>query len=146
MSLECLSAKARSDRLGLDLGLGMALGVAALACDSQAVRITPNHGPLADASTVVSEQHFGAGGQVAIDKGTWPSFADETGAAGSFIGAARPIVGPAPVSGMISNTAIGRRSGPRATRTFTVAEWRPWSILAQCAPSSGTHRHTGDGS
>ena len=59
---------------------------------------------------------------VAIYKGTRPFFAYNTDATGSFVGARHPLLGPGPVSGIITITATGRTSGLKATCTFTVTQ------------------------
>lgn len=92
------------------------------AAGAPAVQITPNHGPLADTVTVVTGQNFAPQEQVAIYRGTRPFFAYETDASGSFVGQPHPLIGPAPASGIITITAIGRTSGLKATTTFTVTK------------------------
>ena len=88
---------------------------------SPAVQITPNSGPYGT-ETVVTGQGFAPHEQVAIYKETRPFFAYNTDATGSFVGAKRPLLGPGPVSGIITITATGRTSGLKATCTFTVTQ------------------------
>jgi len=86
-----------------------------------AVQITPNSGPYGIV-TVVTGQGFARHEQVAIYKETRPFFAYNTDATGSFVGAKHPLVGPGPVSGIITITATGRTSGLKATCIFTVTQ------------------------
>ena len=88
---------------------------------SPAVQITPNSGPYGT-ETVVTGQGFAPHEQVAIYKETRPFFAYNTDATGSFVGAKHPLLGPGPVSGIITITATGRASGLKATCTFTVTQ------------------------
>jgi len=88
---------------------------------SPAVQITPNSGRYGT-ETVVTGQGFAAHEQVAIYKETRPFFAYNTDATGSFVGAKHPLLGPGPVSGIITITATGRTSGLKATCTFTVTQ------------------------
>lgn len=88
---------------------------------SPAVQITPNTGPYGT-ETVVSGQGFAAHEQVGIYRGSRPFFAYNTDSTGSFVGAEHPLIGPGPVSGVITITAIGRTSGLKATTTFTVTQ------------------------
>ena len=92
---------------------------AASAATAPAVQITPNHGPY-HTVTVVTGQGFGANEQVAIFKETRAFFAYNTDGSGSFVGAPHPLIGPGPLNGIITITAIGRTSGRKATTTFTV--------------------------
>jgi len=85
-----------------------------------AVQITPDHGPLAVTVTVVTGQNFAPHEQVAIFRGSRPFFAYETDTTGSFVGQPHPLFGPAPSSGVVTITAIGRTSGLKATTTFIV--------------------------
>jgi hypothetical protein len=84
-----------------------------------AVQITPNSGPYGT-ETVVTGQGFAPHEQVAIYKETRPFFAYNTDSSGSFVGAQHPLIGPGPVSGVITITATGRTSGLKATCIFTV--------------------------
>jgi hypothetical protein len=84
-----------------------------------AVQITPNRGPYGT-ETVVTGQGFAPHEQVAIYKETRPFFAYNTDSNGSFVGAQHPLIGPGPVSGVITITATGRTSGKKATCIFTV--------------------------
>jgi hypothetical protein len=88
---------------------------------SPAVQITPNSGPYGT-ETVVTGQGFAPHEQVAIYKETRPFFAYNTDATGSFVGAKHPLLGPGPVSGIITITATGRTSGLKATCIFTVTQ------------------------
>jgi len=88
---------------------------------SPAVQITPNSGPYGT-ETVVTGQGFGPHEQVAIYKETRPFFAYNTDTTSSFVGAKHPLLGPGPVSGIITITATGRTSGLKATCTFTVTQ------------------------
>jgi hypothetical protein len=118
--------------LGVRVGVGiLALLVAAFtlivlsgaqparASGAPAVQITPNSGPY-HTVTVVTGQGFAAHEQVAIFKETRAFFAYETDGTGSFVGAPHPLIGPGPISGIITITGIGRMSGLKATTTFTV--------------------------
>jgi hypothetical protein len=118
--------------LGVRVGVGMlALLVAAFtlivlsgaqparASGAPAVQITPNSGPY-HTVTVVTGQGFAPHEQVAIFKETRAFFAYETDGTGSFVGAPHPLIGPGPLSGIITITGIGRTSGLKATTTFTV--------------------------
>jgi hypothetical protein len=118
--------------LGVRVGVGiLALLVAAFilivlsdaqparASGAPAVQITPNSGPY-HTVTVVTGQGFAAHEQVAIFKETRAFFAYETDGTGSFVGAPHPLIGPGPLSGIITITGIGRTSGLKATTTFTV--------------------------
>jgi hypothetical protein len=100
---------------------GDARSAEASATTAPAVEITPNHGPLASTVTVVTGQHFASNEQVGIFRGSRPFFAYQADANGSFVGEPHPLLGPAPTSGIITITAIGRKSGLRATTTFTVS-------------------------
>jgi hypothetical protein len=93
--------------------------MAAYAAGTPAVQITPDHGPYTTV-TVVTGQNFAPHEQVAIYKQTRPFFAYETDANGSFVGQPHPMMGPGPVSGVITINAIGRTSGRKATTTYTV--------------------------
>lgn len=84
-----------------------------------AIQITPNSGPY-HTVTVVTGQGFAPHEQVAIFKETRAFFAYETDGTGSFVGAPHPLIGPGPLSGIITITGIGRTSGLKATTTFTV--------------------------
>lgn len=86
-----------------------------------AVQITPNSGPYGT-ETVVTGQGFAPHEQVAIYKETRPFFAYNTDASGSFLGVKHPLLGPGPLSGIITITATGRTSGLKATTTFTVTQ------------------------
>jgi len=88
---------------------------------SPAVQITPNRGRYGT-ETVVTGQGFAPHEQVAIYKETRPFFAYNTDATGSFAGAKHPLLGPGPVSGIITITATGRTSGLKAICTFTVTQ------------------------
>jgi hypothetical protein len=99
----------------------VAFHVAAHASATPAVQITPNHGPYGTV-TVVTGQNFAAHEQVAIYKETRAFFAYETDASGSFVGQPHPLMGPGPLSGIITITAIGRTSGLKATTTYTVTQ------------------------
>ena len=89
------------------------------ASGSPAIQITPNSGPY-HTVTVVTGQGFAAHEQIAIFKSTRAFFAYETDSTGSFVGAPHPLIGPGPLSGIITITGIGRTSGLKATTTFTV--------------------------
>ena len=91
----------------------------ARASGAPAIQITPNSGPY-HTVTVVTGQGFAAHEQVAIFKETRAFFAYETDGTGSFVGAPHPLIGPGPLSGIITITGIGRTSGLKATTTFTV--------------------------
>src|SRR5215469_7601092 len=91
----------------------------ARASGSPAIQITPNSGPY-HTVTVVTGQGFAPHEQVAIFKATRAFFAYETDGTGSFVGAPHPLMGPGPLSGIITITGIGRTSGLKATTTFTV--------------------------
>ena len=91
----------------------------ARASGAPAIQITPNSGPY-HTVTVVTGQGFSAHEQVAIFKETRAFFAYETDGTGSFVGAPHPLIGPGPLSGIITITGIGRTSGLKATTTFTV--------------------------
>jgi hypothetical protein len=91
----------------------------ASAATAPAVQITPNSGPY-HTVTVVTGQGFAPHEQVAIYKQTRAFFAYETDATGSFVGAPHPLIGPGPLSGIITITGIGRTSGLKATTIFTV--------------------------
>jgi hypothetical protein len=91
----------------------------ARASGAPAVQITPNSGPY-HTVTVVTGQGFAPHEQVAIFKETRAFFAYETDGTGSFVGAPHPLIGPGPLSGIITITGIGRTSGLKATTTFTV--------------------------
>src|SRR5579864_9132768 len=84
-----------------------------------AIQITPNSGKYGTV-TVVTGQGFAPQEQVAIYKQTRAFFAYATDASGSFVGAPHPLLGPGPLSGIITITGIGRTSGLKATTTFTV--------------------------
>ena len=84
-----------------------------------AIQITPNSGKYGTV-TVVTGQGFAPHEQVAIYKQTRAFFAYETDASGSFVGAPHPLLGPGPLSGIITITGIGRTSGLKATTIFTV--------------------------
>ena len=84
-----------------------------------AIQITPNSGKYGTV-TVVTGQGFAPREQVAIYKQTRAFFAYETDASGSFVGAPHPLLGPGPLSGIITITGIGRTSGLKATTVFTV--------------------------
>ena len=88
---------------------------------SPAVQITPDSGPYGTV-TVVTGQGFAAHEQVAIYKETRAFFAYETDANGSFVGVPHPLMGPGPLSGIITIHAIGRTSGLKATCIFTVTK------------------------
>jgi hypothetical protein len=116
---------------GVRIGLGVvALLVAAFALilsgaqptrasGGPAIQITPNSGPY-HTVTVVTGQGFAPHEQVAIFKETRAFFAYETDGTGSFVGAPHPLIGPGPLSGIITITGVGRTSGLKATSTFTV--------------------------
>lgn len=118
-------------RIAIRLGLAglLALGVAAAftavgprsarADGPPAIQITPNTGPFST-ETVVTGQGFGPDEQVAIYREERPFFAYDTDEAGQFTGVPHPLIGPGPVSGVITITGIGRTSGLKATTTFTV--------------------------
>lgn len=89
------------------------------AAAAPAIQITPNSGPY-HTVTVVTGQGFAPHEQVAIYKQTRPFFAYNTDATGSFVGAPHPLIGPGPLSGIITITGTGRTSGLKATTTFTV--------------------------
>ena len=91
----------------------------ARASGAPAIQITPNSGPY-HTVTVVTGQGFASHEQVAIFKETRAFFAYETDGTGSFVGAPHPLIGPGPLSGIITITGIGRTSGLKATTTFTV--------------------------
>lgn len=84
-----------------------------------AIQITPNSSPY-HTVTVVTGQGFAQHEQVAILKQTRAFFAYETDGRGSFVGSPHPLIGPGPVSGIITITGIGRTSGLKATTTVTV--------------------------
>jgi len=84
-----------------------------------AIQITPNSGKYGTV-TVVTGQGFAPHEQVAIYKQTRAFFAYETDANGGFVGAPHPLLGPGPLSGIITITGIGRTSGLKATTVFTV--------------------------
>jgi hypothetical protein len=84
-----------------------------------AIQITPNSGPY-HTVTVVTGQGFAPHEQVAIFKETRAFFAYETDGTGSFVGQPHPLIGPGPLSGIITITGIGRTSGLKAATTFTV--------------------------
>ena len=84
-----------------------------------AIQIAPNSGKYGTV-TVVIGQGFAPHEQVAIYKQTRAFFAYETDASGSFVGAPHPLLGPGPLSGIITITGIGRTSGLKATTIFTV--------------------------
>jgi hypothetical protein len=94
-------------------------GVSAASASLPAIQITPNHGPWFTV-TVVTGQGFAPNEQVGIYKQTRPFFAYETDSTGSFVGTPHPMMGPGPVSGIITITGIGRKSGLKANTTFTV--------------------------
>jgi len=91
----------------------------ASAAVAPAIQITPNSGKYGTV-TVVTGQGFAPHEQVAIFKQTRAFFAYETDASGSFVGAPHPLLGPGPLSGIITITGIGRTSGLKATTVFTV--------------------------
>jgi hypothetical protein len=91
----------------------------ASAAAAPAIQITPNSGKYGTV-TVVTGQGFAPHEQVAIYKQTRAFFAYETDANGSFVGAPHPLLGPGPLSGIITITGIGRTSGLKATTIFTV--------------------------
>jgi hypothetical protein len=91
----------------------------ASAATAPAIQITPNSGKYGTV-TVVTGQGFAPHEQVAIYKQTRAFFAYETDATGSFVGAPHPLIGPGPLSGIITITGIGRTSGLKATTVFTV--------------------------
>lgn len=91
----------------------------ASAATAPAIQITPNSGPY-HTVTVVTGQGFAPHEQVAIYKQTRAFFAYNTDATGSFVGTAHPLIGPGPLSGIITITGIGRTSGLKATTIFTV--------------------------
>jgi len=91
----------------------------ASAATAPAIQITPNSGPY-HTVTVVTGQGFAPHEQVAIYKQTRPFFAYTTDTTGSFVGAPHPLIGPGPLSGIITITGIGRTSGLKATTIFTV--------------------------
>ena len=91
----------------------------ARASGSPAIQITPNSGRY-HTVTVVTGQGFRPHEQVAIFKETRAFFAYETDGTGSFVGAPHPLIGPGPMSGIITSSGIGRTSGLKATTTFTV--------------------------
>ena len=101
------------------LAAGIAWQAGAQAAGEAAIQITPSSGPYGTV-TVITGQNFAAHEQVAIYKGTRPFFAYETDASGSFVGQPHPLIGPGPVSGIITINAIGRTSGLKAMNTFTV--------------------------
>lgn len=90
----------------------------ASAAVAPAIQITPNSGKYGTV-TVVTGQGFAPHEQVAIFKQTRAFFAYETDASGSFVGAPHPLLGPGPLSGIITITGIGRTSGLKATTVFT---------------------------
>jgi len=98
-----------------------AFHLSAAATGTPAVQITPNSGPY-HTVTVVTGQNFAPHEQVAIYKETRAFFAYETDAGGSFVGQPHPLIGPGPLNGIITITAIGRTSGLKATTTFTVTQ------------------------
>jgi hypothetical protein len=91
----------------------------ASAAGAPAIQITPNSGKYGTV-TVVTGQGFAPHEQVAIFKQTRAFFAYETDASGSFVGAPHPLMGPGPLSGIITITGTGRTSGLKATTIFTV--------------------------
>jgi hypothetical protein len=91
----------------------------ASAAVAPAIQITPNSGKYGTV-TVVTGQGFAPHEQVAIFKQTRAFFAYETDASGSFVGAPHPLMGPGPLSGIITITGTGRTSGLKATTVFTV--------------------------
>jgi len=91
----------------------------ASAATAPAIQITPNSGKYGT-ETVVTGQGFAPHEQVAIYKQTRPFFAYNTDATGSFVGNPHPLIGPGPLSGIITITGTGRTSGLKATTTFTV--------------------------
>lgn len=91
----------------------------ARASGAPAIQITPNSGPY-HTVTVVTGQGFAPHEQVAIFKETRAFFAYETDGTGSFVGVPHPLIGPGPLSGIITIIGIGRTSGLKATTTFTV--------------------------
>jgi hypothetical protein len=91
----------------------------ASAAVAPAIQITPNSGKYGTV-TVVTGQGFAPHEQVAIFKQTRAFFAYETDASGSFVGAPHPLMGPGPLSGIITITGTGRTSGLKATTIFTV--------------------------
>ena len=86
-----------------------------------AIQISPNSGKYGT-ETVVTGQGFGPNEQVAIYKGTRPFFAYQTDANGSFVGSPHPLIGPGPVSGIITIKGTGRTTGLSASTTFTVTQ------------------------
>jgi hypothetical protein len=101
------------------LACGVAFHEAARAAGTPVVQITPNSGPY-HTMVVVSGQNFGPHEQVAIYKQTRPFFAWQTDGTGTFVGKPEPFIGPGPLSGIFTITAIGRTSGLKATTTFTI--------------------------
>jgi hypothetical protein len=104
------------------IGGGWLLRVSAAApkpATAPAIQITPNSGKYGT-ETVVTGQGFAAHEQVAIYRNTRPFFAYNTDANGNFVGVPHPLIGPGPVSGIITITGTGRSSGLKATTTFTV--------------------------
>jgi len=101
---------------------GLILARNAGAAGTPAVQITPNHGPLASTVTVVTGQNFAPGESVSIYRDTRPFFGYITDASGSFVGAPHPLIGPAPVSGIVTITATGQKSGLKAKTIFTVTK------------------------
>jgi hypothetical protein len=97
----------------------VAAAAAAAPATAPAIQITPNHGKYGT-ETVVTGQGFAPHEQVAIYRGTRPFFAYETDASGSFVGVPHPLIGPGPVSGIITISGTGRTSGLKATTIFTV--------------------------
>ena len=91
----------------------------ASAAVAPAIQITPNSGKYGTV-TVVTGQGFAPHEQVAIFKQTRAFFAYQTDASGSFVGAPHPLLGPGPLSGIITITGIGRTSELKATTVFTV--------------------------
>jgi len=91
----------------------------ARASGAPAIQITSNSGRY-HTVTVVTGQGFAPHEQVAIFKETRAFFAYQTDGTGSFVGAPHPLIGPGPLSGIITITGIGRTSGLKATTTFTV--------------------------
>jgi hypothetical protein len=119
-------ARRRFAALGALAAVALAAGALAFqltarAAATPAVQITPDHGPW-HTVTVVTGQNFAAREQVAIFKETRAFFAYETDASGSFVGQPHPMIGPGPLSGIITITAIGRTSGLKATTTYTVTQ------------------------
>lgn len=91
----------------------------ASAAGAPAIQSTPHSGKYGTV-TVVTGQGFAPHEQVAIFKQTRAFFAYETDVSGSFVGAPHPLLGPGPLSGIITITGIGRTSGLKATAVFTV--------------------------